>query len=166
MSTAILYRMAAGIAGAISRAAGQATIEAQVMDASTPVTVYGVPVKLVSGKVQPVASGDDATVVYGLLVRPYPTQSTSNTAQGLGQGAPSTVQPADVMRRGYMSVKCNAGTPAKRSQAYVRVANAATGKPIGGIEAAADSGKCVAIAGCFFTGPADADGLTEVEFNL
>ncbi len=42
------------------------------------------------------------------------------------------------MKRGYMTVQLNGGASVvKNGQAYIRVANAAAGKPIGGIEGAA-----------------------------
>lgn len=157
------FRMPAGIPGAVNRA-NQSTIEAQVYDAAFPVLLYGVPVKLVSGLVRPVASGDAATVVYGFLARPYPTNSGQ---AGLGNQAPDVTAIADVMRRGYMTVKLNNVTAAaKNGGVYVRVANAGAGTPIGGIEAGAAGGDCVLIPGAVFVGPADADGNTEIAYNI
>ena len=45
---------------------------------------------------------------------------------------------------------------------YVRVAAAATGKPIGGIEAAADSANTIVLAHCEFTGAQDSQGNGEI----
>lgn len=157
------FRMPAGIPGAVNRA-NQSTIEAQVFDPAFPVLLYGLPVKLVSGMVRPVASGDAASVVYGFLARPYPTNSGQ---AGLGNQAPDITAIADVMRRGYMTVKLNNVTAATKNGAvYVRVADPTTNTPIGGLEAGADGGDCVLIPGCVFVGPADADGNTEIAFNI
>lgn len=146
MGNAFLYRMPAGIVGQINRASA-ATVEAQIMDSGTPVTGFGLPVKIVSEKVQPIGAGSVGTDVYGFLARPYPTQTTQNEA--LGTATPATSGICDVLLRGYMSVKLNGATAAaKKGTAYVRVANAASGKPIGGIEAAAD----VSVAGGTITG--------------
>ncbi|MNJ80038.1 hypothetical protein D3C77_782700 [compost metagenome] len=49
---------------------------------------------------------------------------------------------------------------------YVRVAAAAAGKPIGGIEAAADSTNTVEITTAAFMGPADASGNVEIQYNI
>lgn len=165
MSNAILYRMSAGIPGAPNRLE-HCTIVPEIYDSDTPPTVFGVPVKLVSGKVQPIAATDTvASVLYGLLVRPYPTQAASNEA--LAAGTPNPALPADIMKRGYMTVKCNAGVPAKGGVVYCRKTDhGAAEYPIGGIEADADSAKCEAVTGCYFMGAMDANGNVEVAFNI
>jgi hypothetical protein len=119
-------------------------------------------VKIVSGKVQPIASGDAATVVYGLLQRPYPTNAAN---EALGTATPPDSGLCDVVVRGYMTVKLSQGTAAKGGQVYVRV-TADTGKLVGDIETAADSAKCVAVANCIFMGGADASGNVEIRFNI
>ena len=164
MGNAFQYRMPAGIPGAVTRP-HEATIEAQLYDSAAPFSAYGLPAKIVSGKAQPVGSGDAASAVVAFLVRPYPAHSTTD---GVGTSTPpQTGGIGNFLRRGYMNVKLNGATAAaKRGQVYVRVAAAAAGKPIGGIEAAADSTNTIAPAGCYFTGPADADGNVEIEFNL
>ncbi|MNT89175.1 hypothetical protein D3C72_2298560 [compost metagenome] len=55
---------------------------------------------------------------------------------------------------------------AKGGTVYVRIAGAAAGKPLGGIEAAADSTNTVALTNAYFTGPKDAYGVVEVAFNI
>lgn len=52
-----------------------------------------------------------------------------------------------------------------RRQVYARV-TADTGKNVGDIEAADDTGKTVAVSGCTFMGPPDADGNTEIAYNI
>lgn len=164
MSNAYLTRMPAGIAGDVSRKE-LSKIEPQVMDSTLPVTLYGVPVKMSSGKVTPIASGDAASDVYGFSVRPYPIMPSSSEA--LGAGTPNTNQPLDVLVSGYMTVALNAGTAAMGGSVYVRVAaSGLDAQPIGGIEAAADGGDCVAITGCVFMGAADADGNVEIRYNI
>jgi hypothetical protein len=163
MGNAILFRMPSGIPGDISRQS-QATVEPGIFDSAFPFASYGIPVKKVSGKIRPVASGDAATVIIGLLVRPYPTVSSQDP---VGTSTPpQTTAVGDVLRRGYMTVKLNAGTASKDSQVYVRVAAAAAGKPIGGIEAVADSTNTVAITTASFMGAADASGNVEIAYNI
>lgn len=166
---AFRYRMPAGIPGAVNRVE-QLTSEAQIMDTGTPVTLFGVPVKIVSGLVRPIASGDAASLVYGFLIRPYPTQNVGaayGATDGYGAGTPNPNDIANVMTRGYMTVQLNNVTAAvKGGQVYVRVASGTTQNPIGGIEAGADGGNCVAITGAIFMGPADAAGNTEIRYNI
>ena len=64
-----------------------------------------------------------------------------------------------------MTVKLASGTAARGGQVYARV-TADTGKNVGDIEAADDTGKTVAVSGCTFMGPADADGNTEIAYNI
>lgn len=162
--TAITYRMPSGIPGAVTRES-VATIETQVLDSANAFGGYGLFGKMSGGKFIPVGSGDAASAVYGMLVRPFPTQG-ANASDPLGTAVPKTTGAADVLRRGYIAVKCNYGTPAAGGQVYVRVGSAATGKPIGGIEASADGSNTIAVAGCTFTGAADASGNVEIGYNI
>jgi hypothetical protein len=110
MGNAILFRMPSGIPGDISRQS-QATVEPGVLNSASAFPGYGLFGKVSSGKFVPVGAGDTAAVVYGLLVRPYPTVSSQDP---LGTSTPPTTGMADILRRGYMTVKNNAGTPAVR----------------------------------------------------
>ncbi|SEI98782.1 hypothetical protein SAMN04244579_02710 [Azotobacter beijerinckii] len=164
MSNAFLYRMPAGIPGDVTRAS-QSTIEPVVLDPNTPFTAFGVFGKIVSNKFVPFGAGDADGGQYGLYVRPYPITGGSGS-DPLGTATPPTKGIADCLRRGYMTVKVNAGTASKDSQVYVRVAAAAAGKPIGGIEAVADSTNTIAITGATFMGAADASGNVEIAYNI
>lgn len=162
MGNAILYRMPSGIPGDISRAS-VATVESGVFDSANPFASYGIPVKKVGGKIRPVASGDAASVIIGLLVRPYPTGGSQDP---LGTSTPPTTGIGNVLRRGYMTVQNNAGTPADGGTVYVRVAAASGAKVIGGIEAVADGTNTVVMAGAVFKNAGDANGNVEIEFNI
>ncbi len=161
---AYVTRMPQGVPGDISRQS-LASVETQIKNPSLTFPSYGVPGKIVSGKFVPVATASDGGLVYGFLVRPFPTQG-ANATDPLGTGVPATTGAADVMRRGYMTVKNNAGTPALDGQVYVRVANAVTGQPIGGIEAAADGGNCEAVPDAKFMSAADAAGNVEISYKM
>lgn len=137
MGNAFLYRMPSGIAGAISRSQSS-DVDTGIFDASYPFSAYGVPCKEVSGKLRPIASGDTAANVIGFLVRPFPTTG-ANASDPLGTAVPPTTGIGNRLIRGYMTVKNNYGSPARNGQVYVRVANASSGKPIGGIEAASET---------------------------
>jgi len=164
MPNALKYRMPNGIAGDITRQS-QAKIETQVFNSAAAFPGYGLFGRITSNKFVPVGTGDVAADVYGLLVRPFPITG-ANASDPLGTAVPPTTGLADVMRSGYATVKNNAGTPAKNGVVYIRVAAAAAGKPIGGIEAAADSTNTIVATGARFTGAADADGLVEIEYNI
>jgi len=148
--------MPAGIAGDVTRRE-QAVIEAQMLDADTDTPKeYGIPVVMTSGKLQ--HHNGDGEVTYGFLVRPYPTQGLTNEA--LGTATPPTALPADVLRRGYMTVKA-VGTPTKNAQVYV----AWDGANIGKVQST-HGGNEDAIPQCFFMGTGDADGNVEISFNI
>jgi len=160
MNNAFLYRMPGGIPGDNSRPS-VATIESVVLDASNPFPVYGVPGKIVGGKFVPLAEGDEASVIYGMLIRAFPALGSEMTNL---MGPRNSV--GDVMRRGYTTVKLNAGTSALGGAVYVRVGAASAGKPVGGIEAAADGTNTVVLPGATFMSAADADGNVEIAYNI
>lgn len=135
MGNAYKYRMPSGIPGDISRGAGQATVESIPGNSSLPFGSYGVFGKLSGGKFIPLAGGEIASAIYGMLVRPFPTQG-ANASDPLGTAVPAVGGIKDVLRRGYAFVMNNSGVPAQGNPVYVRVANASGGKPINGIEAA------------------------------
>jgi hypothetical protein len=160
------YRMPAGFAGDLQRAE-VATVETQIIDSAAPPTSFGVAVKLVSGKVQPInLAADTAALVCGVNLRAYPIQG--NGTDPLGTSTPPTSGVTDVLKRGYVNVVLGGtAAAAKGGTVYVRVAGAATGKPLGGFEGAADGTNTVALASnWYFTGPADAYGITEIAVNI
>ena len=154
---AYTYRMPSGIPGDVSRKS-HSTIESHNMP--TPVAAFGVFAKMdATGNLAALGSSDTADTVYGLIVRSYPTTSATND---LGQAVPSKGI-TDVLVRGYMTVKCNAGTAKKGGAVYVRIGATATGKPIGGIEAAADGANTIAESAQH---DADASGNVEIAYNI
>ncbi|MBN3848632.1 hypothetical protein G3N58_17645 [Paraburkholderia sp. Ac-20342] len=162
---AYTYRMPAGFAGDLQRAE-VATIETQLIDPSAPPAAFGVAVKLVNGKIQPINnSADTAALVYGINIRAYPIQG--NGTDPLGTSTPPTSGVQDILKRGYINVQLNGTTAAAKNGAvYVRVANASGGKPIGGFEAASDTTNTVLLTNAYFTGPADTNSITEIAFNI
>lgn len=160
MGNAILKRMASGIPGDISRR-NNLVVEPVQLDPAKQFSAYGLPGKFVSGKFQPIEAGDTAAAIVGFNVRVYPTQTANADGTGVNNS-----KIGDAMRMGFMTVKNNAGTPAFDGTVYVRVAAAAAGKPIGGIEAVADGANTVVIADCKFKGDADAAGNVEIEYKI
>lgn len=163
MSNAYLYRMPGGIPGDLSRQS-QATVESVLLDSTAPFSAYGLVGKIASGKFVPFAGGEADGDDYGVLVRPYPTNAGTD---GLGTSTPpQTGGVGDALRRGYITVKLNAGTAALNGTVYVRVATPSAGKPIGGFEAAADSTNTIVLSKAKFMSAADADGNVEIAYNI
>lgn len=159
MGNSILYRMPSGIAGDVSRKS-HSTIEAH--NTVSGFAGFGLFGKLdANGKFAPLASGDTAAKVYGLIVRSYPTQSASN---GFGASVP-VAGFNDVLRRGYMTVKCNAGTAKTGGKVFVRIGAGTEAKPIGGIEAVADAANTIEVNAIFMHN-ADASGNAEISYNI
>lgn len=158
MGNAYLYRMPSGIPGDISRKA-HSTVEAHILKGIFG--AFGIFVKLTADGIVPLVAAD--TDVYGLIVRSYPTQSALN---GIGAAVPQSGIVNDIMRRGYMTVKCNAGTAKKAGKVYVRVATGTELKPIGGIEAVADGVNTIEIKNAMFMHDADAQGNVEISYNI
>lgn len=163
---AFTFAMPSGIAGDVSRAE-HATVEAQLLDTVLYPLQYGVPVKIVSGKVCGITTGDTvSTKVYGMYVRPYPTQSGQDT---LGVQTIPVSGICNILVRGYMMcvVGFNGAGAHKGTPVFVRVATSIhTGHPLGGIEGATDSTDTFAIPGAFFMGDTDAQGINEIAFNI
>ncbi len=149
--TAYLKRMPIGIPGTISRAASQATIEQLFFDKDAKYSGYGIPLKLDGDRAVPLTSASEK--VCGILVRPYPTTSALNQ---LGVSIPNLQQVADILRRGYITVRVVGGTPKKQDQVYIDATTFGF--------TAVSTGN-TALSGAFFTGEA-MDDVAEIEFNI
>lgn len=142
--TAFLYRAPSGVAGDITRQQ-DTVVESGLLNAAKAPTAFGAPLKLVSGKFEAIGSGDAATVFAGVLSRIAPSIA-GDTAQTFVSGTPNVQSVQGVVVKGYVNVVCKQGAPVRGASVYMRV-TADTGKAVGDFETAADSGKCVAIAG-------------------
>ena len=163
MSNAYLYRMPSGIPGDVSRAS-QSTIEPGFFDPTAPFSAYGLPGKIVNGKFVPLQAGDTNAVVYGFLVRPYPTTG-ANPSDPIGTSVPPTSGVCNILRRGYLTVVNQAGAPSLNSQVYSRVATPSGSKTIGDIEAASDTTNTIALNAAF-QNAGDASGNVEIAYNI
>lgn len=161
---AFLYALPAGIAGDVVGIEA-ATLEPSRVDTTNTPTGFGTFVKKVAGKLQGLAASDAATVISGILVRAFPTQQASQNP-ALGSSAVNTAALHSVLKRGYIMAALGFGTAVDGAQVYVRTVVGASGRAVGTIETAADTGNCVAVANCFFTGPADAGGIVKLAYNI
>lgn len=160
MGNAYLYRMPSGIPGDISRKA-HSTVEAHILKGNFG--AFGIFGKRTSDGVVPLEPTDTAADIYGLIVRSYPTQSAVN---GMGAAAPQSGVINDVMRRGYMTVKCSAGNAKAAGKVYVRIAAGTDLKPTGGIEAVEDGANTIELKNAMFMHDADAQNNVEISYNI
>ena len=167
MGNTFLYRMPAGIAGAISRPQ-DLTVEPQLLDSSNLFPAYGLGGKISSGKFVPIAASDTASVLVGIYVRPYPTTSQPDMVRQVGTDKNF---PGDAMKRGYMTVNLGSGFDAstikKGAPVYVVVSLDSTiDVPLGGFMSTSVSGKNVALTNAEFTGAGDANGNAEISWKI
>lgn len=170
VSNAFTYRMPVGYPGDVNRAE-QASVEAQQItpngNSNAPYAPgQAVVIDATTGMVRTPTSGDTAATIYGVLVREFPSQSTLQV-DALGNGFVPLQGACSVLKRGYIMVQLGGTASAvKNGTVYVRIAGAATGKVIGDFEAASDSANTVTLTNAYFTGAADANGITELAFNI
>ncbi|WP_316549618.1 structural cement protein Gp24 [Klebsiella michiganensis] len=164
MDNTFLYRMPAGIAGAISRPQ-DLTVEPQTLDSAKAFAAYGLAGKFSAGKFVPIEEADTAAVVVGIYVRPYPTASQPDKVRQIGTGFNFA---GDCMKRGYVIVNLgvDASSVALGGAVYMRVATPTASSPLGAFLAAADGANTVQITNAFFNGPGDANGNIELAFNI
>ncbi|EPQ1146735.1 hypothetical protein I5498_21815 [Citrobacter amalonaticus] len=164
MDNTFLYRMSAGIAGAISRPQ-DLTVEPQTLDSAKAFVAYGLAGKFSAGKFVPIEEADTAAVVVGIYVRPYPTASQPDKVRQIGTGYNFA---GDCMKRGYVTVNLGADASAVTlgGAVYMRVATPSDTSPLGAFLAAADGENTVQITNAFFNGPGDANGNIELAFNI
>lgn len=164
MSNAFVTRMPYGIAGDVTRKE-HAKIEPGIIDTNYPPLRYGEPVKMVSGKIRPMAEGDTEQP-YGFLVRPYPANGA--TSEAIATATPNTAQVCDVLVSGYMTVKVVQGTPAKEGPVYYRSQAGSPAANVGRLETDTSGSPTtnIAITGCLFMGEADSDGNVEIRYNI
>lgn len=162
---AYTYRMGAGFPGDVNRA-HPFSIEPTLMSSAAPVAEYGLAVVIdpANNRVRAVAPGDTGiTSIYGVAVRPFPTQQMTGGPNSALEAAPvNTAQPLDVMRWGYVMVKVTNGTPRKGDPAFVWVAATSGANIQGSFRTSASSGNTAALANAYFNGPADASGVAEL----
>jgi hypothetical protein len=168
---AYLTRMPAGIPGEPNR--GFTNVIKP--EALTPLgttghpTAYGIPVVIDQtagnvGRIRQMAVADAVAAVYGILVRPFPGNSSTDA---LGVSTPPNEGSCDVMRFGYVEVLLSGNTPAvKGGQVYVWNVAATGTHIVGGFEATDPTTSGFALPGARFQGPADASGNTEISVNF
>ena len=161
---AFTTRMPSGVPGNPSRPGTPTEIEQNIINTTTPPLRYGEPVKMDSatGQIKPIQAGDTTAAIYGVLVRPFPSNSGTSP---LGTSTPPTSGMCDVMKSGYINVKVNSGTPVRGGAVFVRTITG-TDTVIGGIAGASDGANTFTWVGAYFTGGVDASGNSEIHFRV
>lgn len=171
---AFQFRMGAGFAGALNRIQ-PASIEPTLINTTTPPTLYGqaIVVDAAGQGVRPLVAADNAlAAVYGVTVRPYPTQQSSAGPYGaapFGSVAPPVAGIIDVLRAGYILVQLGGTFIAAKKGApvYVWTAVSAGAHVQGAFEDTFSAGNTTqALVGVTFNGAPDATGITEICFNV
>lgn len=163
--------MPSGIPGATNRAE-HLTIEAGLPLVGFMPAGYGLPLAIdpPTGRYRAFVGTDTAASFAGMLVRPYPSGSLGNTTDGLGNivSFGNYAGVINVMKRGYMTVLLGGAAAApKGGTVFIRIAAPSAGKPIGGLEAAADGVNTIALPPqSYWMGPADAQGNAEAGINI
>lgn len=176
--TAFQFRMPAGFPGDVNRT-HPAEIEATLIDASAPPTLYGqfVLMDATTQGVRPYAAGDASdsvtSIPWGVTVRPFPTQQTTTGtaygAIGFGAATPPVAGIIDVARNALIMGQLNVGVtaPVKGGRVYIWCAATSGNHIQGGIETAASSGNTVELDQRFvFNSPPDANGVVELSVNI
>lgn len=140
-----LFQAPAGVPGDVTRV-DETNVEPAMLVAASSVfaQAFGIPVKYVAGGIQQFSGSETAPDFAGVLIREAPSISGNNN-QGFADASPNPVQPQGLAVRGYVSVICVAGTPARGGVVYVQV-TANGGVNIGDFRAdGTDSGNAVAL---------------------
>lgn len=138
-------------------------IETMAQDPEAPITAYGVPIKLSSGK----AAAWDGGQVDGFSVRPDAVQLGGANPVFGDSGVPDPLQPLDVMFSGYIAVKVKEGiSPVKGDDLYIFYSVGSGGEPIGTISNAADAGHTYNLKNAMFETGVDDNNVAVIRIGL
>ena len=158
-----LYSAPAGVPGDITRVDLTSVEPARLIAASSVFAqAFGIPVKYVAGGIQQFNGGAETAADFaGILVREVPSIS-GNAAQGLDDTVPNPLQIAGFTPRGYVNVKCVAGTPVRGALVYVQII-ANGGVAVGAFRATADSSNTIQLTNATWAADGkDADNNAEI----
>ena len=166
---AFSFRMGAGFPGDVNRM-HPASIVPGLINTTNPPKLYGNPVfvNTADSTLRNVIAGDGSVTpgkIYGVIVRPFPTQQmTGGMSAAIGAAAAPVSGVADFLRSGFVMCKLPAGaTVTKGGTVYIWAAADSGARVQGQLEAAASSTSTYTVTNAAFTGPADANGNVEIE---
>lgn len=111
-----------GVAGDVTRP-DETNVEPAMLVAASSVfaQAFGIPMKYVAGGIQQFNGGAETPADFaGILVREVPSIS-GNTLSGFDDNIPNPDQVQGLAVRGYVSVKCITGTPARGGAVFVQI---------------------------------------------
>lgn len=134
----------AGVPGDITRVDESSVEPIMLVAVSTVYATVGSPLKYVSGGAQQFNGGAEAATAFaGILIREAPSISGVLADDGrLSPMTPDPLLPVGMLVRGYISVICAAGTPARGGAVYIQII-ANGGIAVGAFRATADGGNTV-----------------------
>lgn len=168
MSPAYLKQAPTGIPGDITRT-DETNVESIMLIAAASVfaPAFGIPLKYVAGGAQQFNGGAETKASFaGVLIREVPSIAGDNASDATFSGTkPNGLFPQGMAVRGYVSVICAAGTPARGGVVYVQIiANGGVG--VGAFRAdGTDGSNAVALDAVqaeWATDGKDADGNAEL----
>lgn len=144
---AYLKQAPTGVPGDITRT-DETNVEPAMLVAATGVFAqkFGIPMKYVSGGIQQFNGGAETAPDFaGVLVREVPGISGSSASDAVfNPTVPYSEQLQGLAVRGYVSVQCVRGTPARGGVVYVQII-ANGGVAVGEFCASSDGGNAVAL---------------------
>ncbi len=145
---AYLFSAPVGVPGDITRT-DESNVEPAMLVAVSGVfpSAFGIPMKYVAGGMQQFNGGAEVAGDFaGVLVREVPGISGSSADDSVanGSGSPLPTVPQGLCVRGYVSVLCPAGTPARGGVVYIQII-ANGGVAVGAFRASADGGNTIAL---------------------
>lgn len=163
------FRMGAGFPGDVNRSHPFAAVPGLMNSSVQAPRLYGDPVIIdtATNSYRGITASDTTTFACdGLVIRPYPVQQTTGgMTSTIGNAAPATNQPVDILSAGFMMAKVNNGaTVTKGGAVYVYTAVNSGNHVQGGLEGAAGANLTL-VSNLFWNGPADANGIAEVKIN-
>lgn len=167
MSPAYLFQAPTGVAGDITRVDETNVEPAMLVAASTVFAqAFGIPMKYVAGGIQQFNGGAETAADFaGVLVREVPGISGSIASDAaFDPTVPYSLQVQGLAVRGYISVKCTSGTPARGGAVYIQII-ANGGIAVGDFRATADGGNTILLSATqaeWATDGKDADNNAEL----
>jgi len=146
--SAYLYQAPTGVPGDITRT-DETNVEPAMLVAASGVfaQAFGIPVKYVAGGIQQFNGGAEVAADFaGVLVREVPAMAGTSASDASFDGTvPNPKTPKGLAVRGYVSVKCAAGTPARGGLVYIQIV-ANGGVAVGSFRATADSSNTIVLS--------------------
>lgn len=143
MAPSYLYSAPAGVPGDVTRV-DETNVEPAMLIAVSTVyaQAFGIPMKYTTGGIQQFNGGAEAPADFaGVLIREVPSISGS-VAQGFTDNVPNPDAVQGLAVRGYVSVKCVSGTPARGGSVFIQtIANG--GVAVGAFRTTDDGGNAI-----------------------